>query len=202
MAGLVAGWHTHRVRTPRARHRGLPEKARFVQTLVNGTGAKETLWKLSTHLHGHVARDNAFSGRETGLQTGVSCVHVQRDVSGTMDIWALPLFGDRKPFPVYRQSFPKVKERSPRTADGSPIRQTRPASPTSTFSHFFAPAGNLGSRRMEDGIRTGGPMAEICLFDATGTITAVPIDMTAASRPGCQRRFFRLVWSASTTCTR
>ena len=39
--------------------RGLPEKAHLVQTLVNGTGANETLLEPRTHRYGHVARDNA-----------------------------------------------------------------------------------------------------------------------------------------------
>ena len=92
--------------------------------------------------------------------------------------------GTANRFQWYRLSSPRVKERSPRTVDGSRIRPTRPASPTSTFSHFFAPAGSIGSRRMEDAIRTGGPMAESCSISMrTGAMTAVPIDLTA-SFPG------------------
>ena len=164
MAGMVARWHTHRVRTPRARHRGTAGEGAF----SSDSGQRDRGEGNALRSRGHTFTAMWPATMRTRadrlvFRRAFRVVHVQRDVSA--DIGHLGPSALRGPQTVssrYRLSSARVKERSPRTADGSPIRPTRPASPTSTFSHFFAPAGSIGSRRMEDGIRTGGPMAESC----------------------------------------
>jgi hypothetical protein len=49
----------------------------------------------------------------------------------------------------------------PRRVEGLRAEDDVLRSRVPTF-RFFAPAGSIGSRRMEDGIHTGGPMAESC----------------------------------------
>ena len=143
---------------------GLPEKARLVQTLVNGTGANETLLEaVDTPSRPCGPRQCTLAPTDWSADGRF----VLYTFSGTFpaDIGHLgpsALWGRANRFQWYRLSSARVSERSPRTADGSPIRPTRPASPTSTFSHFFAPAGSIGSRRTEDAIRTGAPMAKSC----------------------------------------
>ena len=144
--------------------RGLPEKARLVQTLVNGTGANETLLEAVGTPSRPCGPRQCYSRADRLVRRRTfRAVHVQRVVSGDIGhLGPSALWGPQTVSSSTHSSSPRVWERSPRTADGSPTRPTRPASPTSTFSHFFAPAGNIGSRRMEDAIRTGGPMAKSC----------------------------------------
>ena len=142
---------------------GLPAKGRLVQTLVNGTGANEALLEAV-----------GTSSRPCGPQ---QCVLAPTDWSAdgrfvlytfggsfpaTSDIWALPMFGDRKPFPVAQSEF--AESLGVFSPDGRWIAYTttEPGSPMSTFSHFFVPALNIGFRRTEDATRIGAPMGKSC----------------------------------------
>ena len=105
MAGVVARWHTHRVRNG-ARGAEGPEKARLVQTLVNGTGANETLFEaVATPARPCGPRQCVLAPSDWSADGRFVLYTFSGSFPVTSDIWALPLFGDRKPFPVVQTEF-------------------------------------------------------------------------------------------------
>ncbi len=156
------------------------------------------------HLHGHVARDNAFS---TPSDWSADGRYVLYTFSGTFprtsDIWALPLVGDRKPFPVIQTEF--TESLGAFSPDGRWIAYTtdETGQPNVYVQPFLRAGGKY--RISPNGGRNPHWRAdgkELFYLDADGAMTAVPIDATEYLRRDCQRRFFRLVWSAPTSRTR
>ena len=171
---------------------GPPEKARLVQTLVNGTGAKETLFEA-------VDAPSRPCGPQQCALGPTDWSSDQRFVlytfSGTfprtLDIWALPLFGDRKPFPVAQTEFSEMQGTfSPDgrwiayTTDetGQPNVYVQPF-PGAGGKQRISPNGGRNPRWRADG-------RELFYLDATGTMTAVPIDMAATSPAGLPKALF------------
>ena len=183
---------------------GLPEKARLVQTLVNGTGPNETLLEAVEHLSRPCGPRQCFLTPTDWSADGRFVLYTfSGTFPATSDIWALPLFGDRKPFPVVQTEF--TESQGTFSPDGRWIAYTtdETGQPNVYVQPFLragrkyriSPNGGRNPHWRADG-------KELFYLDAAGTMTAVPIDLTASSPAGCQRRFFRLGWSAPTTCTR
>ena len=108
MAGVVAERDRDRVRNRRARPGGPAGKRAFSTGGLwpIATSQRKLSSKPSGPLHGRVDRDNASSRQPIGRQTDVSCLYTfSGTFPATMDIWALPLFGERKPLPVAQTGF-------------------------------------------------------------------------------------------------
>ena len=101
----------------------------------------------------------------------------------TSDIWALPLFGDRKPFPVIQTEF--TESQGTFSPDGRWIAYTtdetgQPNVYVQPFlraggKHRISPNGGRNPHWRADG-------RELFYLDAAGTMTAVPIDATDTFR--------------------
>ena len=109
----------------------------------------------------------------------------------TSDIWALPLFGDRKPFPVVQTEFSEGQGTF--SPDGQWIAYTtdetgQPNVYVQPFlraggKHRISPNGGRNPHWRADG-------RELFYLDATGTMMAVPIDLTASSPAGLPKTLF------------
>jgi eukaryotic-like serine/threonine-protein kinase len=78
----------------------------------------------------------------------------------TSDIWILPLFGDRKPFPLVDSSY---FEGEAVFSAGSPTRPTRADRPTCSYSRSPRPAKNSRCPQPEGAPRSGDRMAKSCI---------------------------------------
>ena len=193
MAGMVARWHAHRVRTGRAQHRGTAGEGAF----RSDSGQRDRgEWKLSskpwTHLHGHVARDNAHSGRQTGLPTDVSCC--TRSAGRFRGHWTSGPFrslGTASRFQSIQTEF--AESQGTFSPDGQWIAYTtdetgQPNVYVQPFlraggKHRISPNGGRNPHWRADG-------RELFYLDATGAMTAVPIDMAATSPAGLPKTLF------------
>ena len=171
---------------------GPPEKARLVQTSGDGTGAQEVLLEAE-----------GTPSRPCGM---LQCLVAPTDwsadgrfvlytLSGTFpstsDIWALPLFGERKPFPVIHTEF--IEGQGVLSPDGRWIAYTtdetgQPNVHIQPFlragaKHRISPNGGRNPRWRADS-------RELFYLDAAGAMTAVPIDLTAGSPAGLPKRLF------------
>ena len=108
----------------------------------------------------------------------------------TSDIWALPLGGERKPFPVIQTQFRESLGVSPPTAGGSATWLTRPANSTSTCNRFFAKAGNRNSPNGGRNPHWRADGNELFYLNASGTMTAVSIDTTKTLAAGLPKTLF------------
>jgi hypothetical protein len=171
---------------------GPPEKARLIQTPVNGTGAQETLLEAE-----------GTPSRPCGLR---QCVVAPTDwsadgrfilytLSGTFpstsDIWAFPLFGDRKPFPVIQTEFSEAQ--GVLSPDGRWIAYTsdETGQPNVHIQPFLRPGAK--HRISPNGGRNPHWRAdsrELFYLDAAGAMTAVPIDLTANPPAGLPTTLF------------
>jgi len=169
-----------------------PEKSGLFRTPVDGTGAKEALFEAE-----------GTSSRPCGAR---QCVLAPTDWSGdgrfvlytfsgtfplTSDIWALPVFGDRKPFPVIDTQF--IEGQGVFSPDGRWIAYTtdETGQPNVYIQPFLRAGGK--HRISPDGGRNPHWRAdgrELFYLDAAGTMTAVPIDLTAASPAGLPTTLF------------
>jgi Tol biopolymer transport system component len=109
----------------------------------------------------------------------------------TADIWALPLGGDRKPFAVVQTQFSESLGRF--SPDGRWIAfTTDETGQPNVYLQPFLRAG--GKHRISpNGGRNPhwrGDGRELFYLDATGTMTAVPIDLTHSSPAGVTRPLF------------
>ncbi len=171
---------------------GPPEKARLVQTSVNGTGVQEVLLEAE-----------GTPSRPCGvLQCSVAPTDWSADgrfvlytLTGTFpstsDIWALPLFGERKPFPVIQTEFSEGQ--GVLSPDGRWIAYTtdETGQPNVHIQPFLRPGGK--HRISPNGGRNPHWRAdsrELFYLDAAGAMTAVPIDLTAGSPAGLPTMLF------------
>ena len=171
---------------------GLPEKARFVQTLVNGTGANETLLEaVDTPSRPCGPRQCILAPTDWSADGRFVLYTFSGTFPATSDIWALPLFGDRKPFPVVQTEFSEGQGTF--SPDGRWIAYTtdetgQPNVYVQPFlraggKHRISPNGGRNPHWRADG-------RELFYLDAAGTMTAVPIDLTASSPVGLPKTLF------------
>jgi len=159
---------------------GLPEKAHLVQTLVNGTGANETLLEAEdTPLRPCGPRQCALTPTDWSADGRFVLYTFFGAFPQTADIWALPLLGERKPFQVIHTEF--FENQGTFSPDGRWIAYTtdetgQPNVYVQPFlraggKHRISPNGGRNPHWRADG-------RELFYIDATGTMTAVPIDAT------------------------
>ncbi len=161
----------------------LPEKARLVQTLVEGTGAKETLLEAVDTPSRPCGPRQCFLAPSDWSADGRYVLYTfSGTFPATSDIWALPLFGERKPFPVAQTEFSEsLGTFSP---DGRWIAYTtdetgQPNVYVQPFlraggKHRISPNGGRNPHWRADG-------KELFYLDATGTMTAVSIELNDIS---------------------
>ncbi len=159
---------------------GLPEKARLVQTLVNGTGTNETLLEaVDTPSRPCGPRQCTLAPIDWSADGRFVLYSFSGSFPATADIWALPLFGERQPFPVIHTEF--AEGQGTFSLDGRWIAYTtnETGQPNVYVQPFLraggkqriSPNGGRNPRWRADG-------RELFYLDATGTMTAVPIDAT------------------------
>ena len=107
------------------------------QQLINGTAADEPLLEVSGNSR-HDIRPSGWSADGRFIAYTLAGAFPR-----TSDVWVLPLFGDRKPFPLVQTEF--LESGGVFSPDGRWIAYTttKAASPTSTFNRFQGPAGNI-----------------------------------------------------------
>ena len=163
---------------------GLPEKARLVQTLVNGTGANETLLEaVGTPSRPCGPRQCVLAPTDWSADGRFVLYTFFGTFPATSDIWALPLFGERKPFPVIQTEF--SESQGTFSPDGRWIAYTtdetgQPNVYVQPFlraggKHRISPNGGRNPHWRADG-------RELFYLDADGAMTAVPIDATDSLR--------------------
>ena len=170
---------------------GLPEKARLVlQTLANG--AKETLLEaVGTPSRPCGARQCVLAPTDWSADGRFVLYTFGGTFPATSDIWALPLFGERKPFPVAQTEF--SESQGTFSPDGRWIAYTTDETgQPNVYVQPFLGAG--GKHRISlNGGRNPHWRAnsrELFYLDAAGTMTAVPIDLTASSPAGLPTTLF------------
>ena len=148
--------------------------------------------KPKGHLHGLVARDNAYSCPTDWSADGRFVLYTFGGTfPATSDIWALPLFGDRKPFPVAQTEF--SESQGTFSPDGRWIAYT--SDETGQPNVYVQPFLRAGGKHpiSPNGGRNPHWRAdskELFYLDAAGAMTAVPIDLTASSPAGLPKTLF------------
>ena len=171
---------------------GLPAKARLVQTLVNGTGANETLWEaVDTPSRPCRERQCVLSPSDWSADGRFVLYTFTGSFPATSDIWALPLFGDRKPFPVVHTQF--AESLGIFSRDSRWIAYT--TNETGQFNVYVQPFLRAGgkTRISPNGGRNPHWRAdgkELFYLAADGAMTAVPIDGTDVLTPGLPETLF------------
>ena len=162
---------------------GVPEKARLMKTSVNGTEAKETLLEAAgTPSRPCAARQCVLSPTDWSVDGRFLLFTFAGTFPSTSDIWALPLVGDRKAFPVIQTEF--VEGQGVFSPDGRWIAYTsdetgQPNVHIQPFlraggKHRISPNGGRNPHWRADG-------KELFYLDAAGVMMAVPIDLTSGS---------------------
>ena len=120
-SNLVAGWKQSRVRVqPRCRDGPVREG-------LNGSEPEQPLLKSDKRkMPTDWSRDGEF------------LLFDQEDPASGWDLWALPMKGDRQPFPILQSEFNETRGRSHRTGSGWPIPRTRRAATRCMFSPSLA----------------------------------------------------------------
>ena len=171
---------------------GLPEKARLVQIPVNGTGAKEVLVEaVGTPSRPCGARQCVLAPTDWSTDGRFVLYTFTGTFPATSDIWALPLSGERKPFPVIQTEF--TEGQGALSPDGRWIAYTTDATGQPNVhiqpflraggAHRISPNGGRNPHWRADG-------RELFYLDAAGTMTAVPIDLTTGSADGLPKTLF------------
>jgi eukaryotic-like serine/threonine-protein kinase len=168
------------------------EEARLVQTLVNGTEANETLFEAKgTPSRPCGPRQCAVEPTHWSADGRFVLYTFEGAFPRTADIWALPLFGDRKPFPVAQtEALESLGTFSP---DGRWIAYM--TDETGQFNVYVQPFLRAGGkyRISPNGGRNPHWRAdgkELFYLDASGAMTAVPIDASDAFAAGLPQRLF------------
>ena len=172
---------------------GLPDKARLVlQTLANRNGAKETLLEAEgTPSRPCGARQCILMPTDWSADGRFVLYTFAGSFPATSDIWALPLFGDRKPLPVAQTEF--SESQGTFSPDGRWIAYT--SDETGQPNVYVQPFLRAGGKHpiSPNGGRNPHWRAdskELFYLDAAGAMTAVPIDLTASSPAGLPRTLF------------
>ena len=173
-------------------------KVSLRQKLINGTAADESLLEGSGSLH---------ASTPSWLVGGWAFhrVYAHRIVRPTSDVWVLPLFGDRKPFPLVQTAF--LETSAVFSPDGRWIAYTtnEGGQPNVYVQPFPGPAAKYQVSR--DGgshpvWRADGK--ELFYLGADGTLMAVPIDATGQFDAGVPQALFpdrRVADSTPASCT-
>ena len=162
---------------------GMPENGRLVQALVNRTGTNETLLEaVGTPSRPCGPRQCLLGPTDWSADGRFVLYTFSGTFPATLDIWALPLFGDRKPFPVAQTEF--AESLGTFSPDGRWIAYTtdetgKPDVYVQPFlraggKHRISPNGGRNPHWRADG-------RELFYLDATGTMTAVSIDLNDTS---------------------
>jgi eukaryotic-like serine/threonine-protein kinase len=171
---------------------GLPGKARLIQTPVNGTGAKETLLEAEgTPARPCGAGQCVLAPTDWSVDGRFVLYTVIGTFPATTDIWALPLFGERKPFPVAQTEF--AESLGTFSRDGRWIAYT--TDETGQLNVYIQPFLRAGAKHRisPNGGRNAHWRAdgrELFYLDLNGAMTAVPIDLTASSPAGLPTTLF------------
>jgi eukaryotic-like serine/threonine-protein kinase len=171
---------------------GPPEKARLMQTPVNETAKKETLLEaVGTPSRPCGPRQCVLAPTDWSADGRFVLYTFSGTFPATSDIWALPLFGERKPFPVIQTEFSEGQ--GALSPDGRWIAYTtdETGQPNVHIQPFLRAGGK--QRISPNGGRNPHWRAdgkELFYLDAAGTMTAVPIDLTAGSAAGLPKTLF------------
>jgi hypothetical protein len=171
---------------------GPTEKARLMQTPVNETAAKEALLEAAgTPSRPCGPRQCVLAPTDWSADGRFVLYTFGGTFPATSDIWALPLFGERKPFPVIQTEF--SESQGALSPDGRWIAYTsdetgQPNVHIQPFlraggKHRISPNGGRNPHWRADG-------RELFYLDAAGTMTAVPIDPTAGPAAGLPKTLF------------
>jgi Tol biopolymer transport system component len=171
---------------------GPTEKARLMQTPVNETAAKEALLEAAgTPSRPCGPRQCVLAPTDWSADGRFVLYTFGGTFPATSDIWALPLFGERKPFPVIQTEF--SESQGAWSPDGRWIAYTsdetgQPNVHIQPFlraggKHRISPNGGRNPHWRADG-------RELFYLDAAGTMTAVPIDPTAGPAAGLPKTLF------------
>ena len=163
-----------------------------MQTLANRTGAKETLLEaVGTPSRPCGPRQCVLAPTDWSADGRFVLYTFGGTFPATSDIWALPLFGERKPLPVAQTEF--AESQGTFSPDGRWIAYTtdetgQPNVYVQPFlraggKHRISPNGGRNPHWRADG-------RELFYLDAAGTMTAVPIDLTASSPVGLPKTLF------------
>ena len=171
---------------------GLAEKARLVQTLVNGTGANETLLEaVDTPSRPCAPRQCALVPTDWSTDGRFVLYTFFGAFPQTLDIWALPLTGDRKPFPVIHTEFTENQGTFSPDARWIAYTTDETGQPNVYVQPFLraggkyriSPSGGRNPHWRADG-------KELFYLDASGAMTAVPIDATDIFTSGLPKALF------------
>jgi dipeptidyl aminopeptidase/acylaminoacyl peptidase len=171
---------------------GLAEKAHLVQTLVNGTGANETLLEAAdTPSRPCGPRQCILAPTDWSADGRFVLYMFSGNFPRTSDIWALPLFGDRKPFPVIQTEFSEGQGTF--SPDGRWIAYTtdETGQPNVYVQPFLRAGGKV--RISQNGGRNPHWRAdgrELFYFDQNGTMTSASIDAKNTLAPGPPKTLF------------
>jgi len=171
---------------------GLPVKARLIQIPVNGSGAREVLVEaVGTPSRPCAARQCVLAPTDWSADGRFVLYTFSGTFPATSDIWALPLSGERKPFPVIQTEFSEGQGAF--SPDGRWIAYTTDATgqPNVHIQPFLragaaqriSPNGGRNPHWRADG-------KELFYLDAAGAMTAVPIDLTTGSAAGLPKTLF------------
>jgi Tol biopolymer transport system component len=168
------------------------EETRLVETLVNGSGANETLLEAKgTPSRPCGPRQCTVQPTDWSADGRFVLYTLTGSFPRTADIWALPLFGDRKPFPLAQtEALESLGTFSP---DGRWIAyMTDEPGEFNVYVQPFLRAG--GKYRVSpNGGRNPHWRAdgkELFYLDASGAMTVVPIDASDAFAAGQPKRLF------------
>jgi Tol biopolymer transport system component len=165
---------------------GLTEKPRLVRTPVNGTGAEETLLEaVDTASRPCGPRQCALAPTDWSNDEGFVLYTLSGTFPTTSDIWALPLSGERKPFPVIQTKFdesqgtfsPDVRWIAYTSDEAGQYDVYVQPFLRAGGKQRISPNGGRNPRWRVDG-------KELFYLDAAGTMMAVPMDLTAPSPAG------------------
>ena len=171
----------------------LPEKARLVRrTLANRDEPRETLLEaVGTTSRPCGPRQCVLAPTDWSMDGRFVLYTFSGSFPATSDIWALPLFGERKPLAVAQTEF--AESQGTFSPDGRWVAYTSDeAGPPNVYlqpflraggKHPISPNGGRNPHWRADG-------RELFYLDAAGTMMAVPIDLTASSPAGLPTRLF------------
>ena len=171
---------------------GPPEKARLIQTPASGTGAKEALLEaVGTASRPCGARQCILLPTDWSADGRFVLYTFSGTFPATSDIWALPLFGERKPSSVIDTEF--SERQGAFSPDGRWIAYA--SDETGQFNVYVQPFLRAGAKHRisPNGGRNPHWRAdsrELFYLDAAGAMTAVPIDLTAISPAGLPTTLF------------
>jgi len=168
------------------------EKARLAQTLVNGSGVNETLLVAEgTPSRPCGPRQCTLAPTDWSADGRFVLYTFSGSFPRTVDIWALPLFGDRAPFPVVNSQF--NESFGAFSPDGRWVAYTteetgEPNVYVQPFlraggKHRISPAGGRNPHWRADG-------KELFYLDADGAMMAVSIDATDPFMAGLPKTLF------------